>query len=106
MSEFQAGPLLIAKQGSFAIGGSVRGTPGAFDPFPIYPGPEGQTLHTADAVAANTGEYFPAAHLVHAVDAAAKAGATSVYVEILSKHGVRVLKAKDDYAEPQQDAQY
>jgi hypothetical protein len=31
------------------------------------------------------------------VDAAAKAGAASVYVEILSKHGVRVLKAQDDH---------
>jgi hypothetical protein len=27
------------------------------------------------------------------VDAAAKTGAASVYVEILSKHGVRVLKS-------------
>ena len=33
--------------------------------------------------------------VIEAVDAAAKTGATSVYVEILSKHGVRVLKAQD-----------
>jgi len=30
--------------------------------------------------------------VIEAVDAAAKSGAASVYVEILSKHGVRVLK--------------
>ena len=30
--------------------------------------------------------------VLEAVDAAAKSGAASVYVEILSKHGVRVLK--------------
>jgi hypothetical protein len=35
--------------------------------------------------------------VIEAVDAAAKTGATSVYVEILSKHGIRVLKAQDDY---------
>ena len=34
-------------------------------------------------------------HEIEAVDAAAKSGAMSVYVEILSKHGVRVLKAQD-----------
>ncbi len=33
--------------------------------------------------------------VIEAVDAAAKTGATSVYVEILSKHGVRVIKAQD-----------
>jgi hypothetical protein len=33
--------------------------------------------------------------VIEAVDDAAKTGATSVYVEILSKHGVRVLKAQD-----------
>jgi len=31
--------------------------------------------------------------VIDAVDAVAKSGAASVYVEILSKHGVRVLKA-------------
>jgi polyphosphate kinase 2 (PPK2 family) len=41
--------------------------------------------------------------VIEAVDAAAKSGAASVYVEILSKHGVRVLKAQHD-EEPQQDA--
>jgi hypothetical protein len=44
--------------------------------------------------------------VIEAVDAAAKAGATSVYVEILSKHGVRVIKAQNEDEEPQQDAQY
>jgi polyphosphate kinase 2 (PPK2 family) len=33
--------------------------------------------------------------VIEAVDAAAKSGAASVYVEILSKHGVRVIKARD-----------
>jgi hypothetical protein len=32
--------------------------------------------------------------VIEAVDAAAKAGANSVYVEILSKHGMRVIKAQ------------
>ena len=32
--------------------------------------------------------------VVEAVDATAKSGASSVYVEILSKHGVRVLKTQ------------
>jgi hypothetical protein len=33
--------------------------------------------------------------VIEAVDGAAKSGAASVYVEILSKHGVRVLKAQN-----------
>ena len=33
------------------------------------------------------------------MDAAAKTGATSVYVEILSKHGVRVIKAPSQQAD-------
>lgn len=37
--------MLIASQGSFAVGGKVLTAPGAFDPYPIYPGPSGQTLH-------------------------------------------------------------
>ena len=45
MNDPNPDPLLIARQGSFAIGGSVRSMPGSFDPYPIYPGPEGQTLH-------------------------------------------------------------
>lgn len=38
-------PLVIAEQGSFAVGGTVLNAPGQFDPYPIYPGPAGQTLH-------------------------------------------------------------
>jgi pimeloyl-ACP methyl ester carboxylesterase len=38
-------PLVIAGQGSFAVGGTVLKSPGNFDPYPIYPGPAGQTLH-------------------------------------------------------------
>jgi pimeloyl-ACP methyl ester carboxylesterase len=38
-------PLHIERQGSFAVGGTVLRAPGVFDPYPIYPGPAGQTLH-------------------------------------------------------------
>ncbi len=38
-------PILIERQGSFAVGGTVLTSPGSFDPYPIYPGPAGQTLH-------------------------------------------------------------
>ena len=55
---------------------------------------------------ADTAEVVRVSAVIEAVDAAAKTGATSVYVEILSKHGVRVIKAQDDYEDPQQDAQY
>ena len=41
---------------------------------------------------ADTAEVVRVGAVIEAVDAAAKAGATSVYVEILSKHGMRVLK--------------
>ncbi len=34
--------------------------------------------------------------VVESLDALAKAGATSVYVEILSKHGVRVIQPEND----------
>ena len=44
---------------------------------------------------ADTAEVVRVSGVIEAVDAAAKAGATSVYVEILSKHGVRVLKPQD-----------
>jgi hypothetical protein len=47
---------------------------------------------TADAA-----EVVRVSGVIEAVDTAAKAGATSVYGEILSKHGVRVLKAQDDH---------
>ena len=46
-------------------------------------------------LSADTAEVVRVSGVIEAVDAAAKAGATSVYVEILSKHGVRVLKAQD-----------
>mgnify|MGYP000520567090 CR=1 FL=1 len=42
---------------------------------------------TADAA-----EVVRVSGVIEAVDAAAKAGASSVYVEILSKHGMRVLR--------------
>jgi hypothetical protein len=42
---------------------------------------------------ADTAEVVRVGAVIEAVDAAAKSGATSVYVEILSKHGLRVLKA-------------
>jgi anti-sigma factor ChrR (cupin superfamily) len=58
--------------------------------------------HLMDAVGGALLEQTPG-RPIEAVDAAAKSGATSVYVEILSKHGVRVLKAEHD-EEPQQDA--
>ena len=34
--------------------------------------------------------------VIEAVDAAAKTGAASVYVEILSKHGVRIIRPEND----------
>jgi polyphosphate kinase 2 (PPK2 family) len=39
---------------------------------------------------ADTAEVVRVGAVIEAVDAAAKSGATAVYVEILSKHGVRV----------------
>ena len=42
---------------------------------------------------ADNAEVVRVGAVIEAVDAAAKTGAASVYVEILSKHGVRVLKA-------------
>jgi len=42
---------------------------------------------------ADTAEVVRVSGVIEAVDAVAKTGAASVYVEILSKHGVRVLKA-------------
>lgn len=44
---------------------------------------------------ADNAEVVRVSGVIDAVDAAAKSGATSVYVEILSKHGMRVLKAQD-----------
>ncbi len=43
---------------------------------------------------ADNAEVVRVGAVIEAVDAAAKTGATSVYVEILSKHGMRVLKAQ------------
>lgn len=57
-------------------------------------------------LAADTAEVVRVSAVIEAVDAAAKSGAASVYVEILSKHGTRVLKPRGDHEEPQQDAQY
>lgn len=48
---------------------------------------------------ADTAEVVRVSGVIDAVDAAAKADATSVYVEILSKHGVRVIKAQDPAAD-------
>ena len=48
-------------------------------------------------LSADTAQVVRVSGVIAAVDAAAKAGAASVYVEILSKHGMRVLKAQDDY---------
>jgi polyphosphate kinase 2 (PPK2 family) len=42
----------------------------------------------------DTAEVVRVGAVIEAVDAAAKTGASSVYVEILSKHGVRVIKAQ------------
>jgi polyphosphate kinase 2 (PPK2 family) len=44
-------------------------------------------------LSADTAEVVRVSAVIEAVDAAAQTGATSVYVEILSKHGVRVLRA-------------
>ena len=43
---------------------------------------------------ADSAEVVRVGAVIAAVDAAAKSGASSVYVEILSKHGLRVLKAQ------------
>jgi hypothetical protein len=39
-----AGPLVIERQGSFAVGGSVTSAPGVFDPL-AFMAPAGQTIH-------------------------------------------------------------
>jgi hypothetical protein len=44
---------------------------------------------------ADSAEIVRVSAVIEVVDAAAKTGAASVYVEILSKHGVRVIKAQD-----------
>jgi hypothetical protein len=45
-------------------------------------------------LSADTAKAVRVSGVVEAVDTAAKTGGTSVYVEILSKHGVRVVKAQ------------
>ena len=52
-------------------------------------------------LSADNAEVVRVSGVIEAVDTAAKSGAALVYVEILSKHGVRVIKAQDDQ-EPQQ----
>ena len=44
-------------------------------------------------LSAETAHVVRVSGVIEAVDAAAKTGASSVYVEILCKHGLRVLKA-------------
>ena len=51
-------------------------------------------------LSADTAEVVRVSGVIEAVDAAAKTGATSVYVEILSKHGVRVLRHTLDEGGP------
>ena len=47
-------------------------------------------------LAADSAEVVRVSGVIEAVDATAKAGAASVYVEILSKHGMRVLRDNAD----------
>ncbi|WP_300556962.1 DUF6172 family protein [Limnohabitans sp. Rim8] len=54
-------------------------------------------------LSAETAQVVRVSGVIEAVDTAAKTGASLVYVEILSKHGMRVLKAQDYYKEPQKD---
>ncbi len=59
-------------------------------------------------LSADSAEVVRVSGVIEAVDTAAKAGAPSVYVEILSKHGVRVLKTpvqEDGGADPFDDLQ-
>ena len=55
-------------------------------------------------LSAETAEVVRVSGVIEAVDAAAKAGAVQVYVEILSKLGVRVLKPQNDVEEARQEA--
>ncbi len=48
----------------------------------------GLTAETAEAVKVSA--------VIEGLDALAKAGAASVYVEILSKHGIRVIRPEND----------
>ncbi len=57
---------------------------------------------------ADTAEVVRVGAVIEAVDAAAKSGAASVYVEILSKHGMRVLNtaASSDSEGASDDSRY
>ena len=57
---------------------------------------------------ADTAEVVRVGAVIEAVDALAKSSASSVYVEILSKHGMRVLKtsASQDFADVQDVTQH
>jgi len=57
---------------------------------------------------ADTAEVVRVGAVIEAVDAAAKSGAASVYVEILSKQGMRVLKtaASSDSEGASDDSRY
>ena len=57
---------------------------------------------------ADTAEVVRVGAVIESVDAAAKSGAASVYVEILSKHGMRVLKtaASSDSEGASDDSRY
>jgi hypothetical protein len=46
---------------------------------------------------ADTAEVVRVSAVIEAVDTAAKTGASSVYVEILSKHGIRVIKPQGSH---------
>ena len=50
-------------------------------------------------LSADTAQVVRVSGVIEAVDATAKTGAASVYVEILSKHGMRVLKAQGQEGE-------
>jgi hypothetical protein len=50
-------------------------------------------------LSAESAEIVRVSGVIEAVDAAAKTGAVAVYVEILGKHGVRVIKAQGEEAQ-------
>jgi len=50
-NEDQAGPVVIEKQGSFVVGGTVITAPGTFDPTRFPTTPDGQTFHGDHAYA-------------------------------------------------------
>jgi hypothetical protein len=56
-------------------------------------------------LSAETAQVVRVSGVIEAVDTAAKSGATAVYVEILSKHGTRVLMAQGDPNDAPQEPQ-